>query len=128
MSNTTYKTNGRTRTTKKQTNKQTKKKTKQKRERAIFPRGQWCVFRSSGCSAVVPLSLCDLLDSRWCVSLAVFEEASIKPGQCQRQKHDDMLVFLRDGPAQTIVQAATLRQKLQITLSTSPSHSILTPG
>ena len=39
-----------------------------------------------------------------------------------------MLVYLRDGSAQTILRATTLRQKLQIKLSTSPSHSILTPG
>ena len=39
-----------------------------------------------------------------------------------------MRVYLRDGSAQTILRAATLRQKLQIKLSTSPSHSILTPG
>ena len=38
------------------------------------------------------------------------------------------LVNLRDGSAQTILCAATLRQKMQIKLSTSPSHSILTPG
>ena len=38
------------------------------------------------------------------------------------------LVYLRDGYAQTILRAATLRQKLQIELYTSPSHSILTPG
>ena len=38
-----------------------------------------------------------------------------------------MLVYLRDGFAPTIVRAATLRQKLQVKLSTSPSHSILTP-
>ena len=38
------------------------------------------------------------------------------------------LVYLRDGSAQTILYAATLRWKLQIKLSTSPSHSILTPG
>ena len=38
-----------------------------------------------------------------------------------------MLVYLRDGSAQTILRAATLRKKLQIQLSTSPSHSILTP-
>ena len=55
----------------------------------FFPRGQWCVLRSPGCSAVVPLSLRDLLDSRWCVSLAVCEEALSKPGQCQRQKQDE---------------------------------------
>ena len=34
-----------------------------------------------------------------------------------------MLVYLRDGSAQTIVRAATLRQKLKIKLSTTPSHS-----
>ena len=39
-----------------------------------------------------------------------------------------MLVCHRDGSAQTILRAATLRQKLQIQLSTSPTHSILTPG
>ena len=31
-----------------------------------------------------------------------------------------MLVYLKDGTAQTILRAATLRQKLQIKLSTSP--------
>ena len=36
-----------------------------------------------------------------------------------------MLVYLRDGSARKIVRAATLRQNLQIKLSTSPSHSIL---
>ena len=40
----------------------------------------------------------------------------------------NMLVYLRDGSAQIILRAATLRQKLQIKLSTSPSPSILTPG
>ena len=30
--------------------------------------------------------------------------------------------------AQTILRAATLKQKVQIKLSVSPSHSILTPG
>ena len=39
-----------------------------------------------------------------------------------------MLVYLRDGSALIIVRAATLRKKLQLKLSTSPSHSILTPG
>ena len=39
-----------------------------------------------------------------------------------------MRVYLRDESAQTILRAATLRQKLQIKLSISPSHSILTPG
>ena len=38
------------------------------------------------------------------------------------------IVYLRDGSAHTILRAATLRQKLQIQLSISPSHSILTPG
>ena len=40
----------------------------------------------------------------------------------------NMLVYLSDGSTQTIVRAATLRQNLQVKLSTSPSHSILTPG
>ena len=39
---------------------------------------------------------------------------------------NNMLVCLGDRSAQTIVCAATLRQKLQIKLSISPSHSILT--
>ena len=37
-------------------------------------------------------------------------------------------MYLRDGSAQTILRAATLRYKLQIQRSTSTSHSILTPG
>ena len=37
-------------------------------------------------------------------------------------------VDLRDGSAQTIVRAATLRQALQIKLSISLSHSLLTQG
>ena len=40
----------------------------------------------------------------------------------------NMRVYLWDGSAQTILRAATLRYKLQIKLSISPSHSILTPG
>ena len=40
----------------------------------------------------------------------------------------NMRVYLRDGSAQTSLRAATLRWKLQIQLSLSPSHSILTPG
>ena len=39
-----------------------------------------------------------------------------------------MLVYLSDGPALKSLHAATLRWKVQIKLSTSPSHSILTPG
>ena len=39
-----------------------------------------------------------------------------------------MRVYLRDGSPQTVLRAATLRWKLQIKLSISPSHSILTPG
>ena len=35
---------------------------------------------------------------------------------------------LRDGSAQTVVCAATLRQMLQINLATSPSHCTLSPG
>ena len=37
------------------------------------------------------------------------------------------IVYFRDGSAQTILRAATLRQKLLIKLFISPSHSILTP-
>ena len=40
----------------------------------------------------------------------------------------NMLVYLRDRSAQTSLHAATLRQKLHIKLSTSPSHRILTLG
>ena len=39
-----------------------------------------------------------------------------------------MQVYLKDGSAQTILRAATLRQKLQTKISISPSHSILIPG
>ena len=39
-----------------------------------------------------------------------------------------MLVYLRDGSAQKILRAATLRYKLQIQLPISPSYSILMPG
>ena len=38
-----------------------------------------------------------------------------------------MLLYLRDRSAQTRSHGATLRQKLQIKLFTSPSHCILTP-
>ena len=37
-------------------------------------------------------------------------------------------VYLKDRSAQTIVYAATPRQKLQTKLSISPSYNILTPG
>ena len=40
----------------------------------------------------------------------------------------NMLVYLRDGSAQTVVRTATMRLKLQIRFSLSSSHSILTPG
>ena len=36
--------------------------------------------------------------------------------------------FLRDGSAQAILRAATMRWKLSIKLAISPSNSILTPG
>ena len=39
-----------------------------------------------------------------------------------------MLVYLRDGSAETVACSATLRQNLQIKLSIPPSHSILTLG
>ena len=38
------------------------------------------------------------------------------------------LVYLSYGSAQITLRAVTLRKNLQIKLSTSPSHSILTPG
>ena len=41
---------------------------------------------------------------------------------------NNMLVYLRDGPAQTYVVTATLRKKFQIRLSILPSHSILIHG
>ena len=44
------------------------------------------------------------------------------------QRPTNMLVYLRDGSAQIIAHAATLRWKLQIKRSISPSHSILAPG
>ena len=44
------------------------------------------------------------------------------------KRPSNMLVYLRDGSARTVVRAATLRQKMQIMLSTSPRRSILTPG
>ena len=44
------------------------------------------------------------------------------------QRPSNMRVYLRDRSAQTILRAATLRQKLQTKLSIPPSHSILTPG
>ena len=40
----------------------------------------------------------------------------------------NMLVYLRDGSALTSLHAATLRQQLEIKLSTSTGHSILTPN
>ena len=40
----------------------------------------------------------------------------------------NILVYLRDGSPQTIVRAATLREKFQIKLAASPSHNILSPG
>ena len=44
------------------------------------------------------------------------------------ERPGNMLVYLRDGSDQIIVRAATLRQTLQIKPSSTPSHSILTPG
>ena len=58
-------------------------------------------------------------------------QATVRPvcwlvGCLTSQKHT--MLYLRDGSGQTIIRAAALRWKLQITLSTSPSLSILTPG
>ena len=44
------------------------------------------------------------------------------------KRPSNMLVYLRNGSAQTIGCAATLRWKLQIKISISPSLSVLTPG
>ena len=44
------------------------------------------------------------------------------------ERPSNMLVYLRDQSAQTIIRSVTLRQKLQIQLSISPSRSILTSG
>ena len=44
------------------------------------------------------------------------------------QRPSNMLVYLRDGSAQTSLRATTLRQKLQIKRFTLPSHNMLTPG
>ena len=40
----------------------------------------------------------------------------------------NMQAYLRDGSAQTIVRATTLRKDLQIKFAVSPSHSLLTLG
>ena len=44
------------------------------------------------------------------------------------QHPSNMLAYIRDGSAQAMVCAATLRPKLQIKLSISPSHNMLTQG
>ena len=43
------------------------------------------------------------------------------------KRPSNMLVYLRDGSAQTGLRTATLRWKLQIKLPISPIHGILTP-
>ena len=40
----------------------------------------------------------------------------------------NLFVYLRDGPAHKSLRVATMRQKLQIKLSTSPNFNILRPG
>ena len=64
------------------------------------------------------------------VSLNMFiqQHASVGCLTCLSQHPSNILLCLRDGPALTIIQAATLKQKLRIKLSISPSHSIRTPG
>ena len=57
------------------------------------------------------------------VYLRDMSHASVSQG-----RPSNMLMYLRDGSAQTSLPGATLRKKLQIKLSTSPSHSTLTPG
>ena len=55
--------------------------------------------------------------------------ASVRPLTKQgTMQTPQWLVYLRDGSAQTILHAATLRQKLQIKVSISASHSLLIPG
>ena len=44
------------------------------------------------------------------------------------ERPSNMLRYLRHGSALTSLRAGTLRQKLQVQLSTSPGHSILTRG
>ena len=76
------------------------------------------------------------VSSSQCVEVG--EELTVSSSQCVEVGEEltvlfvcwllNMLVYLKDGSAQAILRAATLRQKLQIQLSTSPSHSILTPG
>ena len=44
------------------------------------------------------------------------------------QRPSNMLVYLRDGSAQTVVRTAALRQKLQIKLAISSNHRVLKPG
>ena len=58
------------------------------------------------------------------ICLTSQQHASVSQGRICLTSHN-MLVNLRDGSAQSIVRAVTLRQKLQIKLSISPSHSIL---
>ena len=54
--------------------------------------------------------------------------ATLPGAWCYTYRVSNMQVYLRDESAQIILRAATLRQKLQIQLSISPSHSLLTPG
>ena len=56
------------------------------------------------------------------------ERSDLSVGCLLALRPSNMPVYLRDGSAQRVLRAATLRLKLKIELSTSPSHSILTPG
>ena len=60
------------------------------------------------------------------VNTALFHELFV--GWVVALRTSNMLVYLRDGSAQTVVRAATPREELQIKLFISPSHNILTPG
>ena len=61
------------------------------------------------------------IDRRKVTQLNLLHQESVDlPATCR--------VYLRDGSAQALVRAATLRKQLQINLSVSPSHRTLTSG
>ena len=66
--------------------------------------------------------------SSWSNSPAAHNQDRDKNCLLAADHPSNMLVYLGKRSAQTIVCAATLRWKLQIKFSTSPSHSILTLG
>ena len=66
----------------------------------------------------------------WLLYVPATRDGYLTDGSCLlvALRPSNRLVYLKDGSAQTIGRAATLRQKLQIQRFTSPSHSILTQG